>query len=54
MSSRDTVLKEKILNSSEKRMRIGQEPGPIKSTAEIRRGTKKKPGEKKDINTEKK
>ena len=39
---RDVILKEKILNSSEKKMKLGMEPGPIKSTAEIRRGTRRR------------
>ena len=40
-TSRDTALKEEILNSSDKRMATGEKPGPIKSKVEIRRGTKK-------------
>jgi hypothetical protein len=40
--ARDIVLKEEVLNSSDKRMASGQEPGPIKSTAEVRRNAARK------------
>lgn len=40
--NRDTELKEEVLNSSDKRMALGEKPGPIKSTAEVRRTAKKK------------
>lgn len=46
MTSRDAVLKTEILNSSDKRMSNGEKPGPIKSTAEIRRGQRKKRSQK--------
>lgn len=39
--SRDIQLKTEILNSSDKRMDVGQEPGSIKTTADVRRNTKK-------------
>lgn len=34
---RGTILKTELLNSSDKRMDVGQTPGPIKTTAEIHR-----------------
>jgi len=39
---RSTVLKKEILNSSEKRMKKGEEPGSLKTTAVVRRGRKEK------------
>jgi hypothetical protein len=42
--SRDAMLKTEILNSSDKRMAAGEKPGPVKTTAEIRRGKRKKRG----------
>ena len=41
---RDAILKEQILNSSEKKMGMGLKPGPIQSTAQVRRGSRKKAG----------
>lgn len=40
-SSRGTVLQTEILNSSNKRMELGEKPGPIKTTAEIHRNKKR-------------
>lgn len=40
-TSRNQVIEKEILNSSDKRMRNGQDPGPIKSKVEIRRGAAK-------------
>lgn len=42
MSSRNRTLQTEILNSSDKRMEIGEKPGPLKSTAEVRRHRNKK------------
>lgn len=41
MSSRSRTLQTEILNSSDKRMEIGEKPGPLKSTAEVRRHRKR-------------
>lgn len=43
---RDTVVKTEILNSSEKKMKNGEKPGSIQSTAEVRRTARKRPAEK--------